>query len=85
MGEIEIGIVRNYFSKIGVGAIEIMDGELSIGDTVHIKGTTTDFVSTVESIQVEHQTVDNAKKGDLVGIKFSEKVREHDTLFKVTE
>jgi translation initiation factor IF-2 len=84
MPEVEVGIVQHYFDKAGVGAIEITDGELAVGDTIHIKGSTTDFTATVESIQIEHQTVEKAKKGDDIGIKLSDKVRQKDKVFKVT-
>jgi putative protease len=85
MAEVEIGIIQNYYDKIGVAAIDITNGELQVGNTIHIKGHTTDLTTTVESIQIEHQSVEKAKKGDSVGIKLSERVRGHDRVFKVTE
>ncbi|MBM3298219.1 MAG: hypothetical protein FJY83_11565, partial [Candidatus Aminicenantes bacterium] len=62
--EEEIGRITHYFSKIGVGVLEITQGELKVGDTIHIKGHTTDFFQKVESMQVEHAPVQSAKKGD---------------------
>lgn len=85
MTEKEIGVVSHYFDKIGVAAIEITNGKLSVGDTIHIKGRTTDLTTTVESMQIEHEKVNEAKKGDAVGIKVTEKARQHDKVFKVTE
>ena len=85
MPEIEIGLIEHYFDKVNVGAFTITNGELSIGDTIHITGHTTDFTTTIESMQIEHDMVEKAKKGDSIGIKVSEKVREHDKVFKVTE
>ena len=82
--EKEIGKVTHYFGKINVGIFELKD-ELNVGDTVHVKGHTTDFKQKIESIQVEHKTVDTAKKGDSVGVKVSEHVREGDIIFKVTD
>ena len=82
--EKEIGKVTHYFGKINVGIFELKD-ELNVGDTVHVKGHTTDFKQKIESIQVEHKTVDTAKKGDAVGVKVSEHVREGDIIFKVTD
>jgi len=84
MSDEEIGVVSHYFDKIGVAAIEITDGKLTVGDTIHIKGHTSDFSTTITSIQIEHETVETAKKGDAIGIKVAEKVREHDKVFKVT-
>lgn len=85
MNEVEIGVIQNYFDKIGVGAIELTAGELSVGDTIHIKGHTTDISTTVDSIQMEHQAVEKAKKGDMIGIKLPERVRRHDKVFRVIE
>ncbi|MFO7871140.1 MAG: hypothetical protein R6V03_06875 [Kiritimatiellia bacterium] len=85
MTEEEIGVVSHYFDKIGVAAVEITGGSLKLGDTIHIKGGTTDVTASVDSMQVEHDSVDSAAKGDAVGIRIGEKVREHDKVFKVTE
>jgi putative protease len=82
MKEREIGFVSNYFSKISVAAIEITDGTLSTGDTLHFFGHTTDYEFTVHSMQIEHKSVTEAKKGDSVGIKVPEKVREGDKVYK---
>ena len=51
MAEQKIGVVTRYFAKIGVAAVEISDGELIVGDTIHVKGHTSDFTQSVESIQ----------------------------------
>jgi len=83
--EEEIGRVTHYFSKINVGILELSKGTLQVGDTIHIKGHTTDFYQKVESIQVEHAPVDSAKPGEPVGIKVEGPVRENDIVFKVTE
>ena len=85
MSEVEIGIIQHYFDKIGVGAMEITEGELLVGDTIHIKGHTTDFTTTVDSMQIENNTVEKAKKGDAIGIKLAERVRQHDKVFKIIE
>jgi putative protease len=83
MEEEKIGYVSNYFSKISVAAVEITDGTVSVGDTLHFLGHTTDFESRVHSMQIEHKSVTEAKKGDSVGIKLSEKVREKDKVYKI--
>ncbi|MCH8011445.1 MAG: translation elongation factor-like protein [Candidatus Marinimicrobia bacterium] len=81
--EKEIGYVSNYFGKLSVAAIEITTGKLSVGDTIHIKGHTTDFITKVGSMQIEHNSVSAAKKGDSIGVKLSEKTRKKDKVFKV--
>ncbi|NQT68958.1 MAG: translation elongation factor-like protein [Desulfobacteraceae bacterium] len=83
MEEKKIGFVSNYFGKISVAAIEITDGTVSVGDTLHFLGHTTDFESTVHSMQIEHKSVTEAKKGDSVGVKVPEKVRERDKVYKI--
>lgn len=83
--EEEIGKIAHYFSKISVGVLELSKGTLQIGDTIHIKGHTTDFYQKIESMQVEHNAVDSVKPGEPVGFKVESPVREHDVVFKVTE
>ncbi len=82
--EERIGYVEGFFSKISVAAIKI-EGNLSVGDTIKIKGATTDFTMKVESMQINRQEVNQAKAGDEVGIKVPEKVRHGDIVFKVEE
>ncbi len=84
MAETKIGTVIHYFGHLNVAAVGITDGELRTGDMIHIKGHSTDFQQTVESMQVEHKQVDVAKPGDSVGIQVIEKAREHDEVYKVT-
>ncbi len=82
--EEEIGHITHYFSKIGVAVIEITAGTLKAGETIHVKGHTSDFNQVVESLQQEHQAVPEAKKGGSYGMKVKEHVREGDKIFKVT-
>ncbi|MBN1269631.1 MAG: translation elongation factor-like protein [Kiritimatiellae bacterium] len=83
MAEVEIGFVTHYFNHINVAAIK-MTGDLVVGDTIHVVGHTTDVTCQVESMQVEHASVEKAGKGDSIGIKVPDHVREHDKVFKVT-
>ena len=85
MKEQEIGYVSKYFGQISVAAIEITGGKLSVGDTIHIKGHTTDMNMNVDSIQVEHEAVDSANKGDSIGLKVTGKARRKDKVFKLSE
>jgi putative protease len=82
MTEQHVGMVSHYYGKISVAAIEL-DGDLKVGDTIHIKGHTTDLMQPVRSIQVEHHNIQQAHAGDSVGIGVLEHVREHDEVFKV--
>ena len=84
MKEQEIGYVSKYFGQISVAAIEITAGKISLGDTIHIKGHTTDLNDEIKSMQIEHDNVENAKKGDSIGIKVKDKVRRKDKVFKTS-
>lgn len=84
MSEKKIGVISHYFGKISVAGIEIEKGKLEAGDTIRIKGHTTDFTQVIKSMQIDLQTVEVAKKGDSIGIKVSERVREHDEVYKVS-
>ena len=81
--EVQVGHVTHYYSRLGVAAVEVEDDEIDVGDTIHIKGHTTDLVQPVESIEFEHHHIDEAKPGQSVGIKVKEHVREHDAVLKV--
>jgi putative protease len=83
MTEQEVGVVTHYFGHISVAAIRLTTGELSVGDTIHVKGHTADFTSKVDSMQIEHQTIQSAKPGDVIGVRVSGKAHEHDKVFKV--
>ena len=78
-----IGRITHYYSHLSVGIIELTEGELKVGDTIRIKGNHTDFTQTVDSIQIERQSVARADRGKSVGIKVKEKVREHDQVLPV--
>ncbi len=84
MPEELIGKVADYYAKIGVAALELT-ASLKVGDKIHIKGHTTDFEQMVDSMQVEHQSVPEAKAGDSIGIKVKEYCRDKDVVYKVTE
>jgi len=82
MAEKKVGEVTHYWGKIGVAGIKVT-ATLSQGDTIRIKGDTTDFEQAVGSMQVEHQNFETAKKGQEIGLKVEEKVRRGDTVYKV--
>jgi putative protease len=78
-----IGKIVHYFGNINVGIIELSD-ELKKGETIHIKGSTTDFEQAVDSLQVEHKDIETANAGDQVGLKTIQKAKEGDQVFKVS-
>ena len=85
MEEIKIGRVTHYYTHLGVAAIDILDGIIRVGDTMHIKGHTTDMTQKLESIEVEHEHIEEASAGQTIGVKVREHVRVNDTVYKVVE
>ena len=81
--EQEIGRVMDYFAKIAVAGIDLT-AKLRVGDTIHIKGHTTDLEQVVESMQVEHESVEEAGPGDKIGIKVQDRCRGGDHVYRVT-
>ena len=82
MEEKEIGKITHYYGHLGVGIIELAD-TLKVGDNVRIKGHTTDLKETVDSMQLEHTNVNEAVKGQAVGIKVANKVHPNDKVYKI--
>lgn len=84
MAEKEIGKITHYFGHVGAGIIELKD-LLKVGDKIHIKGHNVDFMQDVSSMQIEHTIVNEAKAGEHVGIKVSQKVHQNDIVYKITD
>jgi translation elongation factor EF-1alpha len=78
----QIGVVSNYFDHVGVVAIKLTAG-LKLGDTIRIVGGDSDFTDVISSIQIQHEKVEKAKKGDEIGVKISEKARKDYKVFLV--
>ena len=78
---VEIGCITHFFSKISVAVIELTK-PLAVGDTILIKGPTTDFEQVVESMQIEHKNIQRAEAGQSIGLKVAQRVREKDTVYK---
>jgi len=84
MPEVEIGKVSDFFARPVVAGIELT-APLKVGDKIHILGHTTEMELTVESMQINNVDVKQAKAGDAIGIKVSDRVRRGDTVYKVTD
>ena len=77
-----IGEVTHCFRKLGVGIIEL-SGKLQVGDNIRIVGGGTDFEQKVDSMEIDRKEVTEAKKGEVVGLKVEDKVREGYKVYKV--
>jgi len=80
-GKTEIGKVTHFYSKINVAVVELT-APLSVGDKVLIKGDTTNFEQTVESMQIEHQNIQRAEAGKAIGLKVKDRARPGDIVYK---
>jgi putative protease len=81
--ETAVGKVTHYYSHLQVAVVQLDRGSLQVGDTIHIKGHTTDFHQVVESMEIEHQRIERAEAGNIFGLKVMDHAREHDVVYKV--
>ena len=79
-----IGEVTHFFPHVKAGVIRLEKDTLSPGDTIYIKGHTTDFEQKVTSLQVNHKPIERASKGQEVGLKVKSKVRHGDKVYKIS-
>lgn len=82
MSEEKVGEVTHYFDKPQVGAIELT-GELKVGDRVAFRGHTTDFEQEIESMELDHESVETAVAGEEIAVKVADRVREGDEVYRV--
>ena len=81
--EEKIGVVTDYLDRIGVAVIHLTDGDLHVGDQVHLTGRTTEHTQWVESLQIEHEAVAEAPRGSEVAMKMEVPVHRRDEVFRV--
>jgi len=77
-----IGKITHYFSKIGVAVVELSD-TLKIGDKIRIVGKDIDFTQEVDSMEIAHKKIQEAKAGEKVGLKVIQKVKEGCQVYKL--
>ena len=75
-----VGKVTHFFDKVGVAVVELTN-DLKVGDIITLKGASTEFDQLVDSMQVEHEPIEKAKKGQAIGIKVKERVRPNDMVY----
>lgn len=76
-----IGTVTHYFPKVRAAVIKLK-GTLILGDTIKLKGHTTDFTQSVTSMQIDRVPINQAKKGQEIGLLVNSRVRQHDIVYK---
>ncbi len=78
----EIGKVTHFYGKVSVAVVELKGG-IRVGDRVAFKGDHTFFEQDVKSMQIEHENIEKAVAGQIIGLKVEDKVRDGDTVFKL--
>lgn len=84
MSDKKIGEVNHFYNRIGVAVIDLKDS-LKVGDQVHFLGRSTDFKQEITSMQIEHEAITEAGKGQEVAVKVERRVRNHDKVFKIAD
>ena len=79
----KVGLVTHYYPHVDACVVAIETGDLRVGDTIHIRGHTTDFYQRIDRIEVEHKAVATAYAGQAVGVHVSQRVREHDAVYRL--
>jgi putative protease len=82
MADFKVGRVTHYYDQIGVAVVELI-ANLAVGEKVKVTGKTHEFEMIVGSMQIEHETIQEAKKGQIVGMKVEQPVKEGDELYRV--
>ncbi|MCR4347687.1 MAG: hypothetical protein NUV55_10880 [Sulfuricaulis sp.] len=77
-----IGVVTHYFNHLSVAILKLEKGALRVGDLIHIKGHTSDFPQPVDSMEIDHVHVNEARPGQSFGLRVKEHAREHDVVYK---
>ena len=78
---VEVGRITHFFSKIGVAVVELT-APLVVGDSILVKGPSTDFEQVVESMQIEYTNIPRAEAGQSIGLKLAQRAREKDAVYK---
>jgi len=77
-----IGVVTHFYNHLSVAILKLESGVLRVGDTIHIKGHTSDFTQLVDSMEVDHVHVNEARPGQSFGLRVKDHAREHDVVYK---
>jgi len=79
-----IGRITHYFPKICVAVVELSD-DVKVGDEIRIEGATSSFEQVIESMEIENEKVELATVGQSIGLKVKDRVRLHDSVYKIME
>jgi len=79
-----IGKITHYFSKIGVAVVELSE-DVTVGAEIRVEGETTSFEQVIDSMEIENKKVETATAGQSIGLKVKERVRLHDSVYKMMD
>lgn len=79
-----VGVVTHYFPHVHACTIDVDAAEIHTGDTIHIRGHTTDYYQRVERLEWEHEVLTSAGPGRSVAMQVSQRVREGDVVYRLT-
>ena len=82
--EMPVGYVTHYYTRLGVAVVKLQ-GELDVGDTIHVDGLSTNTIQRVDSMQMNHRPIAVGHPGELIAVKVGDRVREHDTVYKLAD
>ena len=82
MTDTKVGVIVHYYDKIGVAVVKVLT-PIKVGDRIKISGHDKEFEQEIASMQVEHQNIEKAKKGDDVGMKVDQPVKDGDEVYKI--
>ena len=82
MTDTKVGTVTHFYDKIGVAVINVLS-PIKVGDRIKVSGHDKEFEQEIASMQVEHQNIQAAKKGNDVGMKMDQAVKDGDEVYKV--
>ncbi len=78
-------MITHYYEHAGACVVKLDSGVLRVGDTIHVRGHTTDFYQRIDRIERDHASIDSARSGDEVGVQVSQRVRAHDVVYRLSE
>lgn len=79
-----IGVITHYFPHVNAGVVKLK-APLAVGETIKIKGHTTDSTQIVSSMQIDRTPIQSAKKGDEIGLLVQSRVRRGDKVIRVKQ
>ena len=79
----KIGEVTHYFPHVNAAAVLLLKDGLKAGDEIYLKGHTTDFKEKVQSIQLDHVSIQEGKKGQEIGLLVKSRVRIGDSVYRI--